>query len=258
MKITPLARKIASEAGIDLTEVRGSGVRGRILKEDIYRAVSTKRTLEQDKPAIDTLALVSGTANATEFLSVLDAFQPLWSSRFNQMLKKRDLLAYIVACALLDSDDLLKLKRNAHTDRFVPLNLAVFDETQNNYQVYAISKTESISLSDMKRLRKQEPGMTFDASIVGNSFLMTDLTESRVDWFVPQFDNPFIFSIGFAGISPRPFGCNAKVCLLDTLPVILRFDSKTVDYLSAAKFLTRVIELLEQPFRLLNIEKLSL
>lgn len=256
MKVTPLAKKIASEAGIDLQEVRGSGVRGCIVKKDVCRAIFAKKALGQEQSTIDMLALVSGTANAAEFLNVLDALQPLWSSRCDQMLKKRDLLAYIVVRALLDSDGLLKSKQNAHAERFVPLNLVVFDQAQNDYQVYVISEAGSISFSDMERFRKQETGATFDVSMDGNSVIVMDLTESRVDWFVPQVNDPFIVSIGFAGILPRPFSCNAKVCLLDTLPIILRFNPNSIDYFSTVKFLTRIIELLEQPFRLLNSQKL--
>src|SRR5262249_62112237 len=33
--VTPLARRLAGEAGIDLTQLRGSGPRGRILARDI-------------------------------------------------------------------------------------------------------------------------------------------------------------------------------------------------------------------------------
>ena len=35
VKVTPLARKIATEAGLDLAKVRGSGPNGRIIREDV-------------------------------------------------------------------------------------------------------------------------------------------------------------------------------------------------------------------------------
>jgi pyruvate dehydrogenase E2 component (dihydrolipoamide acetyltransferase) len=41
--VTPLARRLAGEAGIDLTHVRGSGPRGRIVAADVETARSTKQ-----------------------------------------------------------------------------------------------------------------------------------------------------------------------------------------------------------------------
>ena len=41
--VTPLVRKIASDAGIDLATVRGTGVGGRIRKQDVYEAAERAR-----------------------------------------------------------------------------------------------------------------------------------------------------------------------------------------------------------------------
>lgn len=43
-KVTPLAQKMAAEAGLDLRAVEGSGPRGRIVKEDVTRAIEGRQT----------------------------------------------------------------------------------------------------------------------------------------------------------------------------------------------------------------------
>lgn len=48
-RVTPVARRMADEAGISLSDVEGTGMGGRIRREDVERAVSAKR--EQDKAA---------------------------------------------------------------------------------------------------------------------------------------------------------------------------------------------------------------
>ncbi len=48
-RVTPVARRMADEAGISLSDVEGTGMGGRIRREDVERAVSLKR--EQDKAA---------------------------------------------------------------------------------------------------------------------------------------------------------------------------------------------------------------
>src|SRR5262249_16721305 len=56
---TPLARRLAGEAGIDLSAVRGSGPRGRVVARDVEAAIKAK-------PAAAPSALTARTAGAEE------------------------------------------------------------------------------------------------------------------------------------------------------------------------------------------------
>ena len=58
-RVTPVARRMADEAGISLSDVEGTGMGGRIRREDVERAVAARR--EQDRTAQTEL-----TAPATE------------------------------------------------------------------------------------------------------------------------------------------------------------------------------------------------
>src|SRR6185503_4929417 len=48
--VTPLVRKLAGEHGVDLASLRGTGVGGRIRKQDVLEAAERKRA-EAAKPA---------------------------------------------------------------------------------------------------------------------------------------------------------------------------------------------------------------
>jgi len=64
-RVTPVARRIAEEAGISLSEVEGSGMGGRIRREDVERAVAARK--EQDMDAAEPAASAAEpTARATE------------------------------------------------------------------------------------------------------------------------------------------------------------------------------------------------
>ncbi|MFV2083134.1 2-oxoglutarate dehydrogenase, E2 component, dihydrolipoamide succinyltransferase [Micromonospora sp. LOL_021] len=60
--VTPLVRKLAAEQGVDLASVRGTGVGGRIRKQDVLtaaeqaRAAAERAKAEQAKPAAPTAA----------------------------------------------------------------------------------------------------------------------------------------------------------------------------------------------------------
>jgi 2-oxoglutarate dehydrogenase E2 component (dihydrolipoamide succinyltransferase) len=49
--VTPLVRKLASEHGVDLAEVSGTGVGGRIRKQDVIEAARTRRDVAASAPA---------------------------------------------------------------------------------------------------------------------------------------------------------------------------------------------------------------
>ena len=47
---TPVARKMAREAGLDLNTIEGTGPNGRITKEDVQRAIALKTSTEATQP----------------------------------------------------------------------------------------------------------------------------------------------------------------------------------------------------------------
>ncbi|TET48143.1 MAG: 2-oxo acid dehydrogenase subunit E2 [Actinomycetota bacterium] len=62
IKISPLARKIAGENNIDINTVEGSGPRGRIIKEDIERAIAEAKKGDGDLGRIKISPLARKTA----------------------------------------------------------------------------------------------------------------------------------------------------------------------------------------------------
>jgi len=57
--VTPLVRKIASDAGIDLATVRGTGVGGRIRKQDVFEAAERARVATPVAPQIPSAPAAS-------------------------------------------------------------------------------------------------------------------------------------------------------------------------------------------------------
>jgi 2-oxoglutarate dehydrogenase E2 component (dihydrolipoamide succinyltransferase) len=62
--VTPLVRKIASDAGIDLATVRGTGVGGRIRKQDVYEAAERARVATPVAPQIPSAPAASSAPAA--------------------------------------------------------------------------------------------------------------------------------------------------------------------------------------------------
>ena len=66
--VTPLVRKLAEEAGVDLSSVKGTGVGGRIRKQDIQAAAEAAKAPKQQEapaaPAADAAPAASGGGQA--------------------------------------------------------------------------------------------------------------------------------------------------------------------------------------------------
>ncbi|MBN9548296.1 MAG: E3 binding domain-containing protein, partial [Alphaproteobacteria bacterium] len=52
-RATPLARRLAREAGLKIAEIQGSGPRGRVVRADVEAAVAAKDATAPDQPAAE-------------------------------------------------------------------------------------------------------------------------------------------------------------------------------------------------------------
>ncbi len=65
-RVTPVARRMADEAGISLSDVEGTGMGGRIRREDVERAVAARREQDMTAQAEPTAPAAEPTAPAAE------------------------------------------------------------------------------------------------------------------------------------------------------------------------------------------------
>ena len=75
--VTPLVRKIASDAGINLATVHGTGVGGRIRKQDVYEAADRARVATPAAPQIPSAPAASVSPAAPAAPKVAAAASPL-------------------------------------------------------------------------------------------------------------------------------------------------------------------------------------
>jgi pyruvate dehydrogenase E2 component (dihydrolipoamide acetyltransferase) len=93
--VTPLVRKLAADSGIDLSTVTGSGLGGRIRKQDVQEAIDAKKAAES-APAPAPQAPAAGSAPAAKAPAV--EVSPLRGTE-----EKMSRLRKIVATRMVDS-----------------------------------------------------------------------------------------------------------------------------------------------------------
>jgi pyruvate dehydrogenase E2 component (dihydrolipoamide acetyltransferase) len=103
--VTPLARRLAGERGIDLSRISGSGPHGRIVARDIEASPAQRTASASGMPASDVLALYRDT-DFTEIL--LDGMRRTIASRLS--LAKQS-VPHFYLTADIEIDNLLKARK---------------------------------------------------------------------------------------------------------------------------------------------------
>ncbi|MFI2614668.1 2-oxo acid dehydrogenase subunit E2 [Streptomyces sp. NPDC018584] len=105
--VTPLVRKLASENGVHLSEVKGTGVGGRIRKQDVIAAAEAKQTAPaQDSgatPALEASPLRGQTVKMTRMRKVIG----------DNMMKALHSQAQLTSVVEVDITKLMKLRAKA-------------------------------------------------------------------------------------------------------------------------------------------------
>ena len=74
VRATPLARKIARENNVDLSRMEGTGPGGRIIKQDVLKAIEAKAKKTENKDASKTVTALS-TMRKTMARRLMESFQ---------------------------------------------------------------------------------------------------------------------------------------------------------------------------------------
>lgn len=87
-KVSPLARRIARELGVDLTKVKGTGPNGRILQEDIQAFVDSQGRRQADTtPDAVSSGVVPAAANVPAEMQALSNLQRITAERMTSSFR---------------------------------------------------------------------------------------------------------------------------------------------------------------------------
>lgn len=269
IKASPLAKRIAAENRIDLSNVKGTGEGGAITKEDVEKAIAERISPEKDKKASAAESIRMAVAAAMSkskreiphyYLETkVDMSKTLaWLAEVNKQrtIKQRllpvVLLLKAVAKALKEEPDLngywengLQRKNNINIGFVVSLRSGgVMIPAIHNVDIKTVDELMA-SLNDIiprtraMKLRSSELSET--------TFTVTSLGEGNVETVYGVIYPPQIGLVGFGSISEQPW---AESGMLDVRPVInitLSADHRATDGATGSRFLMAVKNYLQKP-----------
>ena len=267
--VTPAARKLAKEHGIDLDRVAGSGPRGRITREDVQKIIDgggrPAPGAPPAPPADETQPLrgmrkviaermhqsLQGSAQLT-ITSEVDVSQLIDRRRAVRQefgVTYTDFIVQACAHALRQhprmnatlEDGTLRLDRGIHVGLAVALDEGLI--------VPVIRDTDRKSLEDIageaKTLaEKARAGRLTLEDVSGGTFTVSNLGMYGVDAFTPILNTPQTGILGVGRVVEKPALYRGEIARRSTMVLSLTFDHRVIDGAPAGAFLQTVADLL--------------
>ena len=284
-RASPLARKLAEEHKIDLAAVTGTGPDGRILKEDVLRAVEARAAGGPAPSAVSTelfeglriaksIPLSGIRRTVAERLSYsfhttvpviltmdvdVESLIHLRESMKTAINTDLSLTAFMVKAAAKALEAHRILNSTLEGDEikiFEEINIAVAINTSEGLVAPVIRDANKKTVQDISdaihRLTEKAMQKKLDLQdLLGSTFTVSNLGPYGAKIFAPVINPPQTAIIGIGATEKRPIIVNENVVAKHMATLSLVFDHRVVDGAPAAEFLKEVKRLLEAPFLIL-------
>ena len=278
--VSPLAKKLAEEKGINLTQVQGSGEHGRIVKRDIenYTPVAVTNSVgkfvptgqedfeeipnSQMRKAI-AKALTNSKFSAPHYYLAVEfdmdnaiAFRTQFNSIPDTKISFNDIVVKACALALKQHPqvnsqwfaDKMRLNNHVHIGVAVavPDGLVVPVVRFANEQSLPQIGAEVRGLAGKAKNKKLTP-----QEMEGSTFTVSNLGMFGIDSFTSIINQPNSAILSVGAIVEKPVVKNGQIVVGNTMKLTLACDHRTVDGATGAQFLQTLKGYIENPVTML-------
>jgi pyruvate dehydrogenase E2 component (dihydrolipoamide acetyltransferase) len=276
IKVSPVARKVAGKESLDLATVTGTGPGGRIMRQDVERALAGEPLAHSAqglptppgiRPLTGLRAVIAERLSASwrerphvTLTTEVDATNLVSARRqamseLGQKVSYDALLVALVARALREHPDLNVRLAEAGLETVPDIHVGVAVDTDRGLLVPVVRDAGKkdlgqilVALSGL--LERARTGRSLPDDLTGGTFTITNLGMFEIDAFTPIINPPESAILGVGRILSKPVGLEGQIVLRDMMTLSLSFDHRLVDGAPAARFLQRVKQLIERPFAL--------
>lgn len=282
VEATPAVRKLAREKGIDLTQIEGSGRGGKITREDVLDAekggkktrrtksvetgngkVERKKMSGLEKTVADRMEQSKFSAPHVTHIDKADV-----TKLVELREKKKDhfdvhltYMPFIMKAALVALKDYPEL--NAELDgeedeillkKHYDFNIAV--DTDRGLMVPLIEDVDGKNIVELageieEMVERVREGDASKEELRSGTFSITNIGAIGGRGFTPIINPPQVAILGIGKIEETPEVVNGSIEPRHTVQLSLSYDHRVVDGATAARFLNKLIENLEDPGELL-------
>ncbi|MFK5890430.1 MAG: 2-oxoglutarate dehydrogenase complex dihydrolipoyllysine-residue succinyltransferase [Flavobacteriaceae bacterium] len=275
---SPAAKKILSEKGIEASEVKGTGVSGRITKDDAIKAVPSmgsstndnrgserkKMSMLRRKLAQRLVAIKNETAMLTTFNEV--DMKPIFDLRkqFKEDFKAKhgvglgfmSFFTKAVTRALEMYPDVNSMIDGDYQVNYNFIDISIAVSGPKGLMVPVIRDASELTFrgveSEVKRLaiRAREGQITVD-EMTGGTFTITNGGVFGSMLSTPIINPPQSAILGMHNIVERPVVVNGEIVIRPIMYIALSYDHRVIDGKESVGFLVAVKEAIENPIEIL-------
>ena len=281
LQISPKARRLAKEIGVDLNKIIGTGPEGVITAKDVQSFADSKADSSRDSngavqseplSAIARLMaerttqswtevphfFVSRSADATALLEFQKNSAAQIQKDGSGKLSITDLLVGIVARVLEKhprinsswSDGTVKPNKDVNISVAMAVKDGVVSAVIHAAQGKALREifAKRQELTELARSNKLRP-----ADISGGTFSISNLGMFKVDEFTAIIPQPQAAILAVGGISDRVVALGGKPAVRPMMTVTLSSDHRVIDGARAAEFLRDLVDAIHEPSKWLSL-----
>jgi pyruvate dehydrogenase E2 component (dihydrolipoamide acetyltransferase) len=253
-RVSPKARRMAKELGVDLTKVRGTGPGGTISGEDVEAAAK----LPPEPAALSSIARLMAErttqswTTAPHFFLVreIDA-SGLLSARekHGKAITHTDLLVALVARTLVKHPKMNASWTGSAIHLNPNVNISIAIAVKDGVVGAVIPNAHTATLADISAKRQDlaeraRAGRLHPADVTGGTFTISNLGMFGVDAFSAIITPPQAAVLAVGRIADRVVPMNGQPAIRPILTMTLSSDHRVVDGAQAAAFLKDVGEAL--------------
>ena len=277
---SPLARRLARDAGIPVGDISGTGPRRRIVRRDVEVAIAQReRHVPSTSPTSasggfteqpHTLARRAVAARLTESKQTAPHFYLRASVKVDRLLQLREELNEDSKVRISINDLIIKAVAHAHTEVsamnvtwgaeavrwFSTVDLAVAVSTATGLVTPVLRSVESMSITTVARttqdfVERAKHGRLHQHELEGGTATVTNLGMYGTEEFAAIINPPHASILAVGSARQEPVVVEGRVEVGTVIRLTLSVDHRPVDGTVAARWMQILVSTIEHPARIL-------
>lgn len=286
---TPVARKLASDLGIDIQTVKGSGEHGRVLKSDLeglskntspsnapvnVEVPKLKVSAEDERLDLSSLrkSIVKAMTLSKQIIphtTLMDELNVTELVKFRNQVKadaasedvKLTYMAFIIKALTkaLEKHPVFNSQFDMENQQIVikkDINVGIAVDTPDGLIVPNIKQADKLSLFDIANEIERLAKLAKDRKIQLNELQSGTITITNFGAFdalsgTPIIKHPEVAILGIGKITKKPVVKDDEIVIGDVLPLSLTFDHRIIDGADGGRFMLTFKKYLANPLMLL-------
>lgn len=285
IKASPVARKIAQEYGVDTAMVKGTGPGGRVVREDILRAVEESKAAAaqpvQEEPGLAEEEVVPLSSmrkviarrmteslqaphfyltievDTREFGGARQQLVPLIEKETGIRLTVTDLIIKLVAKVLEDNPAVNCAYVDGSVKLFKRIDIGLVTAVEGGLLVPVIRQANQKSLAEIAQARAELTQRARDGKLSmvemrDSTFTISNLGMLGIDQFSAILQPPEASILAVGRIADKAVVRDGQITIRPMMTLTLSIDHRVLDGVIGSQFLQSLKDYIENPASFFN------